>query len=222
LVFGVYHFGAARYLMDPTTQTDLASLILSPPVLVTFILCALLAGIVIWLVNAWQRKQRAGALAEQRSQQEATIQRLLDSLTQDKEKLVAEYEARLRERDERITAQERELSRLRDRLSSSGVLGLFGGRQRDVVSALLLENEQLHELLAQKQEQLRDLMADMTAKLVERLDEQARESAQAVRYKQALLSAFLQQEEARRALDHFIAQSQPTTGGDTPSLPPQS
>lgn len=207
--------------MDTTTAQPDLSLIFSPPVLLTFILCAVLAGIVIWLVGAWQRKQRTSALAEQRSQQEATIQRLLDSLAQDKEKLIAEYEARLQERDERILTQERELNRLRDRLSSSGVLGLFGGRQRDIVSALLLENEQLHELLAQKQDQLRDLMADMTTKLVERLDEQARESAQAVRYKQALLSAFLQQEDARRALDRFVAQGQTPSNNDSPSLPPK-
>lgn len=207
--------------MDTITAPPDLPLIFSPPVLLTFILCAVLAGIVIWLVGAWQRKQRTSALAEQRNQQEATIQRLLDSLAQDKEKLIAEYEARLQERDERILTQERELNRLRDRLSSSGVLGLFGGRQRDIVSALLLENEQLHELLAQKQDQLRDLMADMTTKLVERLDEQARESAQAVRYKQALLSAFLQQEDARRALDRFVAQGQTPSNNDSPSLPPK-
>jgi|GEM_PF-927561 hypothetical protein len=201
--------------------------LLSPAVLVTFIVCALLAGLVVWLVSAWQRRQRHIALAEQREGQEATIQRLLDSLARDKEELIADYEARLRERDERIAALEREVARLRERATASGLLGLFGGKQREVLSALLLENEQLHELLAQKQEQLRELMADMTGKLLARLDEQARESARAVRYKQALLSAFLQHEEARRVLDRLIAEgkvgeSQPAASAsdqNTPSLP---
>lgn len=201
--------------------------LLSPPVLVTFIVCLLFAGVVIWLVSAWQRRQRNVALAEQRESQEATIKRLLDSLARDKEEVIADYEARLRERDERIAALEREVARLRERATSSGLLGLFGGKQRDVLSALLLENEQLHELLAQKQEQLRELMTDMTQKLLARLDEQAQESARAVRYKQALLSAFLQHEEARRVLDRLIAEgkvgeSKPTASAPeqiTPSLP---
>ena len=174
--------------------------------LLTFIVCALLAALVVWLVVVWQRRGRNAVLADQRTQQEATIERLLDSVAQDKEKIIADYEARLRERDARITDLEREVARLRDRLTSSGVLGLFGGKQRDVIGALLLENEQLHELLTAKQEQLRDLMADMMGKLMARLDEQAREGAKAVRYKQALLSAFLQHEEARRLLDSLVAQ----------------
>ena len=84
-------------------------------------------------------------------------------------------------------------------------MGVFGGGKREVVSALLLENEQLHELLAQKQAELRDLMSDLSTRLVERMDEQAQESARAVRYKQALLSAFLQQQETRQLLDRLIA-----------------
>jgi len=138
--------------------------------------------------------------------QEATLQRLLDTVADDKDEIVAEYEAKMRERDLQVAALEREVARLRDRLSSTGLMGLFGGRQRDVVSALLLENEQLHELLAKKQEQMRDMMADMTTKLMERMDEQAQESARAVRYKQALLSGFLQHEETRRLLDTLIAE----------------
>ena len=184
---------------DPITT------VLSPEVLVTFIVCAMLAGVIIWLVGGWQRRQRRNALAGQRVQQEGAIGRLLDALSQDKEKLVAEHEERLRERDQRIGALEGQVARLRDRITSSGILSLFGGRQRDVVSALLLENEQLHELLATKQLQLRELMADMTTKLMDRIDEQAQESARAVRYKQALLSAFLQHEEARSLLDRMIA-----------------
>jgi len=187
--------------------------ILSTEVLATVIVCALLAGLIIWLVSAWQRRQRRAALSGQRVQQEAAIGRLLDALSQDKEKLVAEYEERLRERDQRIASLEAQVARLRDRITSSGILSLFGGRQRDVVSALLLENEQLHELLAHKQEQLRELMADMTGKLVDRLEEQAQESARAVRYKQALLSAFLQQEEARSLLDRMIADGQVAPSG---------
>jgi len=194
-------------------------ILLSPPVLVTFIVCALLAGLIIWLLHAWQRRQRGVALAEQRESQETTIERLLDSVARDKEEVVADYEARLRERDERIAALEREVARLRERATASGILGLFGGKQRDVVSALLLENEQLHELLAQKQGQLRELMSDMTAKLLARMDEQAQESAKAVRYKQALLSAFLQHEEARRMLDRLIAEGK--VGEAKPATLPQ-
>jgi len=178
----------------------------SPPVLVTVLVCAVLAAVVIWLLNYQQGRRRGQALGEQRSLQEATIERLLDSVAQDKRKLIADYEARLLEQQNRIASLEQESSRLRDRLTSSGILGLFGGKQRDVVSALLLENEQLHELVAQKQGQLRDMMGDMTNKLLDRMDEQAKESAQAVRYKQALLSAFLQQEEVRRMFDQMIVQ----------------
>ncbi len=189
--------------MPEPTFTDI---ILSPPVLLTFIFCALVAGVIIWFLNGVHRRQRERLLADQRVHQEATLQRLLDTVADDKDDVVAEYERRLRERDQQVTALEREVARLRDRLSSSGLMGLFGGRQRDVVSALLLENEQLHELLAKKQEQMRDLMADMTTKLMDRLDEQAQESARAVRYKQALLSGFLQHEETRRLLDSMIAE----------------
>ena len=195
-------------------------ILLSPPVLVTFIVCAALAALVIWLLQAWQRRQRGVALAEQRQNQEATIGRLLDSVAQDKEEVVADYEARLRERDERIAALERDAARLRERATATGILGLFGGKQRDVVSALLLENEQLHELLTQKQGQLRELMSDMTDKLLARMDEQAQESARAVRYKQALLSAFLQHEEARRVLDRLIAEGK--VGETKPATLPQN
>ncbi len=190
----------------PDSSPTLIDTLLSPPVLLTFIVCALIAGIIIWILNGFHRRQRERLLAAQRVHQEATLQRLLDTVAEDKDEIVTEYERQLRERDQQIAALEREVTRLRDRLSSSGMLGLFGGRQRDVVSALLLENEQLHELLAKKQEQMRDMMADMTGKLMERLDEQAQESARAVRYKQALLSAFLQHEETRRLLDSMIAE----------------
>ena len=158
-------------------------------------------------------------LAQQRTQQEGTIERLLSSFGADKEQLLRDQEALVAQREIRIAALERENARLRDRLTSSGLLGVFSGGKREVVSALLLENEQLHELLAQKQEQMRDLMADMTGRLMDRFDEQAQESARAVRYKQALLSAFLQQQETRQLLDRLIADGkvEPTP----PASPPQ-
>ncbi len=185
---------------------DLLATLFSAPVLLTFIVTVALAVLASWLAARLSRRRQSSALAEQRLHQEQTIERLLDSVGQETERTVAEYEARLRERDERIAALEQEAARLRDRLSSSGLLGLFGGRQRDVVGALLLENEQLHELLAAKQAELRELMLDLTAKLADRIDEQSRDSARAVRYKQALLSAFLQQDETRRLLDQMIAE----------------
>ena len=197
---------------------NLVSILLSPPVLLTFIVCAALAGVVIWLVHTWQRRRHDADLEEQRRQQEATIARVLDSVAQDKDNLIAEYEARLRERDARIATLEQEVSRLRERLSSTGLLGLFGGRQREVIGALLLENEQLHEILAAKQEELRDLMSDMMNKLMARIEEQARENARAVRYKQALLSAFLQREEAQHLFDKMIPQIQ-GEGEKPPELP---
>jgi len=183
----------------------LDSILLSPQVLVTFIVCALLAGLIVWLLGLKDRRQREKILAEQRRQQEATIERLLNATTQSSDELVTQYEERLRERDERISTLENQVSRLRDRLTSAGFVGLFGGKQRHVISALLLENEQLHELLTQKQIDLHELMVDMTTRLTDRIAEQAEESARAIRYKQALLSAFLQQEEARRLLDTMIS-----------------
>ena len=190
--------------MVTTTSPGLGQILLSAPVLITFIVCTALAALVVWLYSVRMARQRQSTLAEQRGQQEATIKRLLDSVAQDKDEVIAEYEGRLRERDERIAVLERKVGRLRDRVASSGVLSLFGGRQRDVVSALLLENEQLHELLAQKQVQMRDLMADMSGKILARMDEQAQENARAVRYKQALLSAFLQQQETRQLLEGLL------------------
>lgn len=196
--------------------------LLSPPVLLTVLVMIALAAIVIWVLNYVQHRHRGQALGEQRTLQEATIERLMDSVAQDKRKLVADYEARMLEQQNRIVALEQETSRLRDRLTSSGILGLFGGKQRDVVSALLLENEQLHELLARKQEDLRALMGDMTDKLLTRMDEQAQESAQAVRYKQALLSAFLQQEEVRRMFDQMIVQGKVSEDKEQPKQLPSS
>lgn len=201
-----------------SAEQSFVDVLLSPSVVVTFFFCVLAAGVVIWLVSAVQRRGRERALRQQRGGQEATIERLLDSVAKDKEEIIADYESQLRETQARISSLEKETARLRDRLSSSGLLSLFGGRQRDAVGALLLENEQLHELLAQKQEQLRDMMADMSQKLVERLDEQAKQSARGVRYKQALLSAFLQHDEARRLLDQMLADGRVGTQPDTPEL----
>ncbi len=189
----------------PTENSSFAETLLSPPVLITFIVCALLGALVVWLVSLRYKRKLDKALGEQRKYQDATVERLLDSTTQDHEKTVAQYEEEIRARDQRIATLEATAKRLQDRLSSSGVLGLFGGKQRDVVSALLLENEQLHELLLEKQQQLRDQVLGMSQQLVERLQEQTRAGEQAVRYKQALLSAFLQQEEARAVLDRMIS-----------------
>lgn len=196
--------------------TSFISVLLSPPVVITIVICLIVVAALLWLVALLGRRQRDRALAQQRLNQETTLERVLDSMTNDKEQVVADYEARLREKEERITALEREVERLRDRLSSSGVLGLFGGRQRDAVSALLLENEQLHELLTRQQQQFRDMMAETTERLLQRIDDGIQESAKAIRYKQALLSAFLQQEEARHLLDRMIAE-----GKLAPSEAPQ-
>jgi len=185
--------------MSVETLTD-------PKVLVTFIICAVLGALAVWLAVALTNRKREIALREQRKQQEATIARLLDSIAEDKEKIVAEYEERLREKEERIQALEKEVARLRDRITQGGFLGLFGGKQRDIISALLLENEQLHELLAQKQDELREWVSELTDKLVSRLEAQYQENARAIRYKQALLSAFLQQEETRKLLDRMLAE----------------
>ncbi len=195
--------------------TSFWSILLSPPVLITIIVCALIFGVITWLISAWHRRQRERILADQRGYQEATVQRLLDSVADDKDQVIAEYEARIREKDARIASLEGTVSRLRDRLSSSGIMGLFGGKQRDAIGALLLENEQLHELLLDKQEQLRRTVADLTTQMLDRMDEQTRAGAQAVRYKQALLSAFLQQDEARQLLDKMIAE-----GRLQPAAPP--
>lgn len=209
--------------MPQASDQGFVATLFSPPVLLMFIVCAVLAGVVIWLSISWQRRQRRIALAEQREHQESAIERLIDSVADDKEQLVREYEGRIRERDQRISTLESEVGRLRDRLSSSGVLGLFGGKQRDVVSALLLENEQLHELLATKQVQLRDMIADMSAKLLDAMDQQADENARAIRYKQALLSAFLQQQEARDLINRLVAEGKLTQhGADAPPKLPSA
>ena len=199
-------------------EQSFLDVMLSPPVLLTFLFCLVLGVVIVWFMLTWERRQRERSLGQQRSNQEATIGRLLDSVAKDKEEVIAEYEGRMGELQQRIALLERETARLRDRLSSTGLMGLFGGKQRDVVGALLLENEQLHELLTEKQEQLRDLMADMSQKLVQRLDEQAQQSARSVRYKQALLSAFLQHEEARRLLDEMIADGRVASRAVPPEL----
>jgi len=183
-----------------------AGVLLSPQVLVTFLASLLLFGLVLWVILAWRGRRSRKGLAEQRTLQEAALERVLRAVDADKEQAVEAYEAQLREKDARIAQLEAQVGRLRDRLASSGVLGLFGGKQRDVVTALLLENEQLHELVAQQQEDTRELMADMSGKLLDRMEAQADQSAKAVRYKQALLSAFLQQEETRQMLDRMISE----------------
>lgn len=201
-------------------EATFAETLFSPPVLLTVLVCALLAGLILWLRALWASRRQQQALSEQRRQQEATVERLLEATTLDKQRLVAEYEREIKQRDARIAELERQVERLRDRLTAGGVIGVFGGnRQRDAISALLLENEQLHELLTQKQEQLRDLMADMTGKLLERLDEQAQESARAVRYKQALLSTFLEREETRALLNRMLADGGLAQEGEARELP---
>jgi hypothetical protein len=59
----------------------------------------------------------------------------------------------------------------------------------------------------------------MTGKLLERLDEQAQESARAVRYKQALLSAFLEREETRTLLNRMLADGGLVQEGEIRELP---
>jgi len=206
--------------MPVNSDQGVVATLLSPPVLLTFIVCAALAGLIIWLLSVRQRTVRNRALAEQRAHQESAIERLIDSVTDDKEQLVRDYEQRLRERDNRISELEAEVGRLRERLTSSAVLGLFGGKQRDVVSALLLENEQLHELLHTKQTQLRDMVVDMTNKLTATMDQQAEDNARAIRYKQALLSAFLQQEETRQLMNRLISEGK--VKAEPSELPPST
>jgi hypothetical protein len=184
---------------------ELVQVIFSPPVLVTFMVTVALAALVIWLTSAVHRRQRDALLAQVRRQQDVTVEHLLEATSHEKDRLIAEYERQARERDERIATLEATVSRLRDRMSASGVLGIFGGKQRDVVGALLLENEQLHELLVQKQQQVREIVSDMNERILAQMDEQTEAGARAVRYKQALLSAFLQHEEARQMLDRMIA-----------------
>ena len=205
--------------------------LLDPRVLVTFIVCVILGALILWIVNLASNRKYAHALEEQRRQQESAVTRILDSVAKTKDELIADYEAQLQKREQQIAALEKDNKRLKDRVAQGGLLGMFGGGQREVISALLLENEQLHELLAQKQGQLRDVIQDMSEKLVNRLDEQLQESAHAIRYKQVLLSGFLQQEEARRLLDRFIAEGRlspqesprlaPVTEGETRLLSEQ-
>lgn len=197
-----------------------AAVWLSPQVLLTFLGSLLLFGLILWGVLAWHARQTRKGMSEQRTLQEAALERVLRAVDADKEKALEAYEAQLRERDAQIAHLEAQVSRLRDRLASSGIMGLFGSKQRDVVTALLLENEQLHELLTQSQTETRDLMQDMSTKLLDRMEAQADQSAKAVRYKQALLSAFLQQEETRQMLDRMINEGRVTlAAGSTPAKP---
>jgi len=181
-------------------------ILLDPKVLLTFLATAAVAGVIIWLVSLTTTRRQEKLLAGQRTQQEGTINRLFDSLAADKEKMAREYEETLAEREARIAALDKEIGRLRDRAAGSGLLGLFGRSQREGISALLLENEQLHEQLARQQEEMRDLVGDLTGKLMDRVERQYQETTRAVRYKQALLSTFLQQEEARQLLDRLLAE----------------
>jgi hypothetical protein len=184
----------------------ITNVLLDTRVLVTFIICTLLAAIAIWVVLSINNRRHRRALEQQRGQQEGAVSRILDSMAKSKDEIISDYESQLAGREQRLAALVKENKRLKDRMAQGGLMGMFGGGQRELVSALLLENEQLHELLAQKQEQLRDSIADLSNKLVERMDEQLQESANAIRYKQVLLSAFLQQEEARLLLDRLIAE----------------
>ena len=181
-------------------------MLLDPGVLLTFLATATVAGLIIWAVAAAGRRRLERTLAEQRRQQGGTVNRLFDSLAADKEKVVREYERIVADKDAQIAALRREVERLRDRAAQGGLLSLFGKGQREAVSALLLENEQLHEQLARQQEETRDLVGDLTSKLMDRMERQYQDSARAVRYKQALLSNFLQQEEARQLLDRMLAE----------------
>lgn len=185
---------------------DIWDILLDTRVLVTFIICAALGALAVWIALAINNRRHRREINEQRQQQEAAVTRILDSAAMTKDEMIADYEKQLGALQRQIAELEKESKRLKDRVAQGGILGMFGGQQRQVISSLLLENEQLHELLAEKQEQLRDLMQDMTTRLVDRLDEQTKESAKAIRYKQVLLSAFLQQDEAQQLLDRLIAE----------------
>jgi len=201
-------------------------ILLDPKVLITFIICAALAAIAIWAAVNLTRRRQEHLLKAQQHVQEETISRVLDSFAKDKDEIITEYENQLSQAEQRLSALERENARLKERLAQGGFLGMFGGRQRDVVSALLLENEQLHELLEQRQIQMREMVGDLTGKLLDRLDEQIADSNRAIRYKQVLLSAFLQQQEVRGLLDRFLAEGRITPPGEaelpTPPEPDQS
>ncbi|MHB1317460.1 MAG: hypothetical protein ACYCYF_02455 [Anaerolineae bacterium] len=198
-------------------------IVLSPPVLLTIIVCAIITGLVVWVRGKWSTRHQQQVLADQRRQQESTLERLLEATTTDKKRVIAEYEQEIKDRDVRIANLEHQVGRLRDRLTAGGVIGVFGGgKQRDVITALLLENEQLHELLADKQVELRDMMADLTGKLVDRMDAQAQDNARAVRYKQALLSAFLEREETRQLLNNMLARGEVAQDAEVRELPPVS
>lgn len=188
-----------------------------PRVLITFIICAALALAAVWITVWLNRRRQERILGDQRKQQEEAVSRILDSFAKSKDEIIRDYEAQLREHEQRIGILEKENARLKERLTQGGILGLFGGKQRDVVSALLLENEQLHELVAQKQEQMRGLVNDLTGKLVDRMDEQAAETARAIKYKQVLLSAFLQQEEAKKLFDCLIVEGKVSSPTPLPS-----
>lgn len=194
--------------------------LMDPKVLLTFLATAAVAGIIIWFLSWNWRRRLEKALEEQRRQQESTVSRLFDSLAHDKEELVRKYEEIIAEKQTRIDVLEKEVARLRDRLTQGGLLSLFGRGQREAVSALLLENEQLHEQLAHLQEEMRNLVGDLTGKLMDRLEKQYQESARAVRYKQALLSTFLQQEEARQLLERMLAEGRLLPAGQTPAPSP--
>ena len=199
-------FTTLRLTDEEKEMDSLTDALLDPRVLVTFIICAFLGAVAVWATLAINNRKHKRALTDQRHQQESAVSRILDSVAKSKDEIIADYEAQLGERGRRVAFLEKESKRLKDRVAQGGLLGMFGGSQRQVVSSLLLENEQLHELLAQKQEQLRDTVEDLSVKLVNRLDEQVRESTNAIRYKQVLLSAFLQQDEARHLLDRLIAE----------------
>ncbi len=203
-----------------------SDILLDPKVLVTFIICTILAAIAIWVAANLTRRRQEHLLKAQQHAQEETINRVLDSFAKDKDEIITEYENKLHQAEQRLLALERENARLKERLTQGGFLGMFGGRQRDVVSALLLENEQLHELLEQRQIQMREMVGDLTGKLLDRLDEQIADSNRAIRYKQVLLSAFLQQQEVRGLLDRFLAEGRIAPPGEAelpaPPEPDQS
>ena len=181
-------------------------ILLDPKVFLTFLATAVVAGLIIWIMSLTSRRRLQGSMDTQRRQQEGTVNRLFDSLAADKENIVREYEETIAAKDAEIVTLKREVARLRDRVTQGGLMSLFGKGQREAVSALLLENEQLHEQLALQQGETRDLVGDLTGKLMDRMEKQYQESARAVRYKQALLSNFLQQEEAQQLLDRMLSE----------------
>ena len=171
------------------------STVFSAPVLVTFIVCAAIFGAAAWLMSAWQRRQRDKLLADQRTYQEATVQRLpIPSLTIGPGD--CEIQARLREQDA--------ISALRERRPPARPAVLLGrtscwrqaarrggGASWRTTTTSYSWGGSCHSL------------ADMTTQMLDRMDEQTRATAQTVQYSRPC--RLPPAEEARQMLDRLLA-----------------